>query len=81
MRIVLDEPIALNGAVSVEIGDWLALGEVGLCRGEYAHYVAELELEQMLIGLQEIDSLGKRWGSRVAQPPSFVVHVPKQPVA
>jgi len=81
MRIVLSERVKLGTAVSVETGDWMAFGDVHWCRGEYSHYVAELQLEQMLIGLQELQSQQRRWFPRTPQPPSLAVHVAKQPIA
>jgi hypothetical protein len=81
MRIVMDEPAPLSAPVSIETGDWLGLGEVCFCHAEYGHYVIELELDQMLIGLGEIAALQHQWLSQVAPPQSFVLHVPKQPLA
>jgi hypothetical protein len=81
IRIVLSELVELETAVSIETGDWMALGDVRWCRGEYSHFVAELQLEQMLIGLQELRALQRGWFSGASHPPSFVVHVAKQPVA
>ena len=80
MRIVLSESLAPGAAVSVEPGDWLALGEVCFCSGEYSHYVADLQLEQMLVGLQDIRAWRKRWLNRATELPSFVVHVGKEPL-
>lgn len=81
MRVVLSEPVKLETAVSIETGDWMALGEVCLCRHEYSHYIAELQLEQMLIGLHELQVLRTSWFRREPHPPSLVVHIAKQPVA
>jgi hypothetical protein len=81
MRVVLSEWLALGAAVSIEPGDWLALGEVCSCRGEYSHYVADLQLEQMLVGLQDIREWRKRWLNRTAELPSFVVHIGKEPLS
>ena len=81
MRIVLSEPLELGTAVSIDAGGWIALGEVHWCRGEYSHYVAELQLEQMLIEPGELRALQRRWFEPASHQPSLVVHVAKQPVA
>ena len=53
LRIVLDEPVPVNAPVCIESGDWMGLGEVCHCAPEYQHYVALLQLDQMVIGLCE----------------------------
>lgn len=57
LRIVLDEPIAVNTPISIEIRDWMALGEVCYSRHEYSHYVVGLHLDQVVVGLRELDAL------------------------
>ena len=81
MRIVLSESLALSAAVSIETAAWLALGEVCYCRGEYAHYVADLQLNQMLVGLQDISGWHRFWLNRAAEHPSFLVRIDKEPSA
>ncbi len=54
MRLILDRPIPVNAPVKVVCDDWLGLGEVCYCRFEREHYVVGLQLEQVLIGLEEL---------------------------
>ena len=82
MRIVLDEPLALNTAVSVETGDWMAFGEVCYSRHEYSHYVAGLELDQVMLGLRELEKLRRNRLNENSnlEKHSFVLDITKQPV-
>jgi hypothetical protein len=54
MRLVTDRPIALNAAVKVVCDDWLGLGEVCFCREERGHFVIGLQLDQALVGLENL---------------------------
>ena len=86
MRIVLDEPLPVNTPVTIEIGDWMALGEVRYSQREYSHYAVGLELDQVVMGLRELDAL---WRNRFNQPTppgeredfSFVLDEAEKPVA
>ena len=86
MRIVLDEPVPANTPISIEIGDWMALGEVRYSRPEYSHYAVGLELDQVVIGLRELDAL-RRNRLNEGTPPtereefSFVLNVAEEPLA
>ena len=82
LRIVLDEPLTVNAAISVETGDWMAFGEVCYSRHEYSHYVAGLELDQVMMGLRELDALRRNRLNEGTKPRSlsFVLDVTKQPV-
>ena len=81
MRIVLDEPLTLSTPVAIETGEWLGLGEVCSCQGEYSHYVAGLQLEQILMGPHELGVWQSEWRCPAVQIPSFVVNVGQQPLA
>jgi hypothetical protein len=81
LRVVLDEPAALSAPVSIETGDWLAIGEVCSCRAEYTHYAIGLQLEQMLIGLRDLLHVQREWLSQTVPPPSFLPRVSQQPFA
>jgi hypothetical protein len=61
MRVILDEPIPVGAPVSIETGDWLALGEVCYCGLEYAHFAVGLQLEEFLPGLQELEVTRNNW--------------------
>jgi len=86
MRIVLDEPLPVDTLISIEIGDWMALGEVRYSRREYSHYAVGLELDQVVMGLRELDAL-RRSRLREPTPPSeredvsFVLDVAEKPLA
>jgi hypothetical protein len=57
LRIVIEEPIPVNTPISIETRDWLAFGEVCYSRREYSHYVVGLDLDQVVVGLRELDAL------------------------
>jgi hypothetical protein len=57
MRIVVQEPVPTDIAASIQVGDWMAFGEVTHCEREHAHYAVRLELDQVVTGLLEIDAL------------------------
>jgi hypothetical protein len=86
MRIVLDEPVPANTPISIEIGDWMALGEVCYSRREYTHYAVGLELDQVVMGLRELDAL-RRSRLNERTPPSesdefsLVLNVAEKPLA
>jgi len=61
MRLVSEEPIPLGVPVSIQTGDWLALGEVCHCRHEYAHYVIGLQLDQFVRGLSDLEVARRIW--------------------
>jgi hypothetical protein len=48
LRIVVDQPVAVNAAISLQSLDWLALGEVSYCRPECSHYAIGLLLDQLV---------------------------------
>ncbi len=54
MRLVVDQPIPVNAAIKVVCDDWLALGEVCYCQSQREHFVVGLQLEQALVGLEEL---------------------------
>ena len=86
MRIVLDEPLAVNTPVSIEIGDWMALGDVRYSRREYSHYAVGLELDQVVMGLRELDALRRNRLNEPTPPgerddSSFVLDVAEKPLA
>jgi hypothetical protein len=68
MRLVVDRPIHVNAAIKVVCDDWLGLGEVCYCRQEREHYVVGLQLEQALVGLEDL-ALRTRDLSRSADTP------------
>jgi len=86
MRIVLDEPIPANAPIRIDIGDWMALGEVRYSRREYSHYAVGLELDQVVMGLRELDALRR---NRFNEPTpsgeredfSFVLNEAEKPLA
>lgn len=59
MRVVLDRPVAVNAAIKVVANDWMGLGEVCYCRQERSHYVVGFELDQALVGLEELTTLSR----------------------
>lgn len=61
IRIVTNEPLAVNTAVKIATRHWMALGEVRCAWPEYAHYAIELELDQAVMGLRELDALQANW--------------------
>jgi hypothetical protein len=54
MRLVTDRPIPVNAAIKVICDDWLGLGEVCYCGEERGHYVVGVQLDQALVGLQDL---------------------------
>jgi PilZ domain-containing protein len=54
LRLVLDRPIPVNAAIKVVCDDWLGLGEVCYCNEERGHYVVGLQLDQALVGLEDL---------------------------
>jgi hypothetical protein len=54
MRLVMDRPIPVNAVIKVVGDDWLALGEVCYCKLERSHYSVGLQLDQALLGLEEL---------------------------
>jgi hypothetical protein len=54
MRLVLDRPIPVNAAIKVVCDDWLGLGEVCYCKQERRHYVVDLQIDQVLVGLGDL---------------------------
>jgi hypothetical protein len=81
MRIVLSESLALS-AFSIETAGWLKHSRRSmLLPREYSHYVAELQLNQKLVGLQDISAWRRFWINRMAEPSSFVVRVDQEPPA
>jgi hypothetical protein len=54
MRLVTDRPIPVNAAIKVVCDDWLGLGEVCYSGEERGHYVVGLQLDQALVGLEDL---------------------------
>lgn len=54
MRLVMDRPIPVNAAIKVICDDWLGLGEVCYCHEERGHFVVGLNLDQALVGLENL---------------------------
>jgi hypothetical protein len=61
MRLVSEEPIAPGVPVSLQTGDWLALGEVCHCRAEYSHYIVGVQLDQFAAGLRDLEVARRIW--------------------
>jgi hypothetical protein len=57
MRIVVDQPVELHSVASIKVGDWMAYGEVSYCRREHSHYAVGLDLDQVVVGLRDLDAL------------------------
>ncbi|MBZ5606722.1 MAG: hypothetical protein LAP38_00580 [Acidobacteriia bacterium] len=57
MRIVVNQPVGVKIAASIRVGDWLAFGEVYYCELEHSHYAVGLRLDQVVMGLRELDAL------------------------
>ncbi len=57
LRIVVDRLVEVNQPASIRVGDWMGFGEVSYCQPEYSHYAIGLELDQVVIGLNELDAL------------------------
>jgi len=86
LRIVIEEPLPVNTPISIETRDWLAFGEVCYSRREYSHYVAGLDLDQVLVGLRELDALrqnrlNQRKTATRPEPLSLALEIAKQPLA
>ena len=86
LRIVIEEPIPVNTPISIETRDWLAFGEVCYARREYSHYVAGLDLDQVVVGLRELDALrqnrlNQRKPATRSEPLSLALEIAKQPLA
>lgn len=86
MRIVLDEPLPVNMPISIEIGDWMALGDVRYSRPEYSHYAVGLELDQVVMGLRALDALRRNRLNEPTPPSepgesSLVLNVAEKPLA
>ena len=86
LRIVLEEPIPVNTPISIETRDWLAFGEVCYSRREHSHYAAGLDLDQVLVGLRELDALrqnrlNQRNPATRPEPLSLAREIAKQPLA
>jgi hypothetical protein len=69
MRLVMDQPIPVNAAIKVICDDWLGLGEVCYCRQEREHYVVGLQLEQALVGLEELTARNRDYSENGADTP------------
>ncbi len=86
MRVVLDEAVEVNSPISIETRDWMAFGEVCYSRREYSHYVVGLALDQVVMGLRDIEALrrnrlNERTRAREPEIFSLALHVTKQPLA
>jgi len=83
MSVVAEEPLPLGAPVSIETRGWLALGEVCGCRLQYSHYDIGLLLEQMLIGLRDLDLIRRKWRHEETRPRvhSFALDVTEQSLA
>jgi len=64
MRLVVDRPIAVNAAIKILAGDWLGLGEVCYCKLERSHYVVGLDLDQALMGLEDLAARNQDFADR-----------------
>jgi hypothetical protein len=74
LRLVLKQPVPTGTLVKVQSDDWLMLGEVCYCRKERLNFVAGLQLEHSLTGLQELEKLNRKFLSEEVVPP---VEVPE----
>ena len=86
LRIVIEEPLPVNTPISIETRDWLAFGEVCYSRREYSHYVVGLDLDQVVVGLRELDALrqnrlNQRKPATRPEPLSLTLEIAKQPLA
>ncbi len=79
LRLVLKQPVPAGTLVKVQSDDWLMLGEVCYCRKERLNFVAGLQLEHSLMGLQELEKLNRKFLSEepvpVEVPELFVLNV------
>ncbi len=57
LRIVVNQPVDPHTVASVKVGDWMAYGEVSYCELEHSHYAVGLDLDQVVVGLRDLDAL------------------------
>lgn len=57
MRVVVNQPVEVDTPISIRAADWIAFGEVCYCQPERSHYAVGLQLDQTMMGLQDLDAL------------------------